>query len=59
MVDEGPRKVPYFNSMRDIKSEYSFEPPKSENNIVFYGSENFYVFLRYFYALYERILRMR
>lgn len=45
--------------MQDSVSEHNFQPPKSNRNIVFYGSENFYVFLRYFYSLYERVIRMK
>jgi histone deacetylase complex regulatory component SIN3 len=51
--------VPVFNSLQEEPSEYSFLPPKGVNNLVFYASENFYVFLRFFYALYERIIRMK
>lgn len=58
MIEEN-NKIFSFHSLQDTPSEFSFEPPKSKNNLVFYAVDNFYVFLRFLYALYERIIRMR
>jgi len=32
-------------------------PKKDQDSLVFYGTQKFYVFLRFFYTLYERILK--
>ena len=39
--------------------EYNYRPAKNDNNIVLYASEKFYVFLRFLYTLYERVIRMK
>ena len=56
-VDEN--KLPKFNYLQDSPSEYVYQPPKDQSNQIFFSSEHFYVFLRFLYALYERIIRMR
>ena len=38
---------------------YDYLPAKNDNNMVFYASETFYVFIRFLYTLYERIIRMK
>lgn len=52
-------KIPTFNTYEESHSEYNFLPLKSNENSVFYASENFYVFTRFLYALFERIIRMK
>ena len=32
-------------------------PTKDQDSLVFYGTQKFYVFLRFFYTLYERVLK--
>ena len=32
-------------------------PKKDKDSLVFYGTQKFYVFLRFFYTLYERVLK--
>ena len=32
-------------------------PKKDQDSLVFYGTQKFYVFLRFFYTLYERVLK--
>ena len=54
------RKTVRFNTLegdKEYRSQYL--PEKEGNSQIFYASENFYIMLRFLYALYERIIRMR
>ena len=45
--------------VNDKVSEYSYLPAKSDEKIVFYGSEHLYTLSRFIYAVYERLIKMR
>lgn len=48
-----------LNCMLDEPSQYSYLPMKSESKVVLYGSEHLYTLMRFIYALYERLIKMR
>ena len=53
-------KIPKFKNLQEnVDSDYNFQPPKNKDNEVFLSSEQFYLFIRFFYALYERVIRMK
>ena len=41
-----------------VPDESIFHPPKTKENQIFYSSEQFYIFIRFLYALYERMIRI-
>ena len=54
-----PKRLKNINTYKDAIASYSYLPPETQFLKVLYTSENFYVFIRFFYSLYERIIKMR
>ena len=60
-IDENSvKKEIQLNTIENEKGyEFEYLPAKEVGSKILYASESFYVFLRFLYALYERIIRMR
>lgn len=58
LAEENIEPIPRLNVEQGETCFYDYLPSKSDNNMVFYASESFYVFIRFLYTLYERVIRM-